>query len=47
MYPQKFTAGSTVRIAERHALLRVVRLLPSNLAGFGMLSHEGQESDNP
>jgi hypothetical protein len=27
--------------------LGLVRRLPSNLAGYGMLSHEGQESDNP
>jgi hypothetical protein len=25
----------------------LVRRLPSHLAGYGMLSHEGQESDNP
>jgi hypothetical protein len=32
---------------KRQRLLRVVRRLPSNLAVYGMLSHEGQESDNP
>ena len=39
--------GRAIQYGHRQELLRVVRLLPSNLTGFGMLSHEEQESDNP